>query len=110
MRAQTEQLSKAMTEQTRSIKSMSSSAQNVASQINSITLANREHSMTSAAVLNGLTDIRQITERNARGVKDTQRATDSLVDRAQALNAIVNSLTGNGRSGKKARNKKKDKK
>jgi methyl-accepting chemotaxis protein len=110
MRVQTEQLAKAMTEQTRSIKDMSSGAQNVARQINLITLANREHSLASAAVLTGLSDIRQITERNAQTVKDTQRATGSLLDRAQSLNAIVDGLTGNGRSGKKARNKKKDKK
>jgi methyl-accepting chemotaxis protein len=110
MRVQTEQLAKAMVEQSRSIRDMSSGAQNVARQINLITLANREHSRASAAVLNGLSDIRQITERNARGVKDTQRATGSLLDRAQALTAIVEGLTGNGRAGKKARNKRKDKK
>ena len=79
-----------------------------------ITQANREHSTGSAALLKGLSDIKQITERNAQGVKDTLRGTESLIERARMLDSIMDSLSNNGlksngRAGKKARNKKKAK-
>ena len=114
MRTQTDQIAKAMAEQSRAIKEMSDGARNVGKQINLITQANREHSTVSVALLKGLSDIKQITERNAQGVKDTMRGTESLVERARALDSIIDGLTNNGlknneRAGKKSRNKKKAK-
>src|ERR1051325_11667362 len=99
-----------MTEQARAIKEMSDGARAVGKQINLITRANLEHSAASVTILNGLSDIRQITDRNAQGVKDTLRATDGLLERAQALNLVMDGLNNNGQAGKKNRNKKKSKK
>jgi methyl-accepting chemotaxis protein len=114
MRAQTDQIAKTMIEQTRAIKEMSDGARNIGKQINSITRANREHSTASVGLLNNLSSIKQITERNAQGVRDTLRGTEGLIERARTLDSIIDSLSNsdlkdNGRAGKKSRNKKKAK-
>jgi methyl-accepting chemotaxis protein len=109
MRTQTEQLAKAMGEQTRAIKDMSDAARNIAKQVSLITRANREHSTVSAAVLNEITEIRGITERNAQGAKDTLRRASSLIDRAQSLNSVIEGLGDDGRAGKKNKSKKRGK-
>jgi methyl-accepting chemotaxis protein len=100
-----------MVEQERAIREMLDGARNVSKQVNMIARANSEQSTSSITILNGLSDIRQITERNAQGVKETLRSTDSLIERAQALNTIIDGLNNNGRAVKsKNRNKKKSKK
>jgi methyl-accepting chemotaxis protein len=98
-----------MSEQARAVKDMLGAAKEVAKQIGLITRSNREHLTASTAILDSLTDIRQITERNTRGVEDTLRGTEALAGQAQRLNGIMDSV-GNGFGGKKARKKKKSKK
>jgi methyl-accepting chemotaxis protein len=64
MRQQSDQAAKALKEQTRTIKEMSGVGENIAKQIALITRANREHSVGSSAILDGLIEIRQIAERS----------------------------------------------
>jgi methyl-accepting chemotaxis protein len=54
-----------------------------------ITKSNLEHSESAAALLVSIGEIRQITDRNAAGVKQTRGGTDDLRRRAQALAALV---------------------
>jgi methyl-accepting chemotaxis protein len=89
---------------------VSDNARNIARLINLIARSNREHSSDSMTILKELSDIRQIAERNVKGVRDTQRSTESLVERARTLDSIMDGFNGNGRAGKKARSKKKAKK
>jgi len=110
MRVQTEQLANAMNEQTRALKDMTAGAHNVSKQVGMITRSNREHSSASGSIINGIAEIRLIAERNAHGVKDTLRSANDLVDRAQALNSIIDGLKNNGRAARKTKNKKKAKK
>jgi methyl-accepting chemotaxis protein len=107
---QTDQVTKAMTEQTRAIKELTDGARNISKQIGLITRSNRERATASTAILSGLADIRQIADRNATGVKDAIRGADALAERAQSLDSIMGDLSVNGRSGKKAKNKKKSRK
>jgi methyl-accepting chemotaxis protein len=85
-----------MNEQTRAIKDMTAGTQNISKQIGLLTRANREHSNVSGSILKSLTNISQITESNVQGVKETQRATDGLVERAESLIEIVDRLSRNG--------------
>ena len=86
---------------------MAEGARNVSKQIGLITRANREHSSVSVGILNGLIDIRQVTERNAQGVKETLRNATGLLERAESLNTIIDGLQYDGRAAKKSKNKKK---
>ena len=107
MRLQTDQTARAMTEQARAVKNMADGARSVSNQIGLISRANRDHSNTAIAILGGLTEIRQVTEQNVAGVKDTLRNTGSLLERVQSLNNLMEGLqTANGRGGKKAKKKK----
>jgi len=102
MSAQAEQLTRGAAEQARAMRSMTTDAQNTAKQIKLISAANIEHSASAAALLGSVAEIRQITDRNAAGVKQTRGGTDDLRRRAQALAALVDrpasSRKTNGRS------------
>ena len=89
MRVQSEQAARAVKEQARTMREMISSAQSTAKQIKLITKANAEHSVVSSSLLHSVSEIRQITDRNASGVKETRGGTDDLLRRAQALTALV---------------------
>ena len=54
-----------------------------------ITHANREHSGVAGRLLDQLRDIRQITERNAREVKETKGGATDLLRHAEELAGIV---------------------
>ena len=97
MRAQAEQTSRAVKEQARTMKEMTGTAHNTLKQIKLITHANREHSTVSASLLTSLGEVRQITDRNAAGVKRTRGGTDDLVRRANALVALVERPAGRRR-------------
>ena len=71
------------------MKEMHASAQNTGNQIRLITNANREHSTVSASIISALGDIRQVTERNAGGVRRTRGGTKDLLKRTAALTARV---------------------
>ena len=87
MRVQAEQTDRAMKEQARTMKEMHASAQNTGNQIRLITNANREHSTVSTSIISALADIRQVTERNAGGVRRTRDGAKDLLKRTAALTA-----------------------
>jgi methyl-accepting chemotaxis protein len=89
MSAQAEQVLRGAADQARAMRAMTNEAQNTAKQIKSISKANTEHSAAAAALLVSVGEIRQITDRNAAGVKQTRGGTDDLRRRAQALVALV---------------------
>jgi methyl-accepting chemotaxis protein len=89
MRVQSEQASRAVKEQLRTMREMTTAAQSTAKQVKLITKANVEHSTVSSTLLRSVSEIRQITDRNATGVKETRGGTDDLLRRAQALTALV---------------------
>jgi methyl-accepting chemotaxis protein len=89
VRAQAEQAARAVKEQAGSLKNMTGGAQNTLKQIKLIAHANKEHSVVASALLTALSDVRQITDRNAAGVKRTRGGTDDLLRRATALVALV---------------------
>jgi methyl-accepting chemotaxis protein len=101
VRRQTEQTGLALKEQTGAMKEITGVVQGTASRIASITRANRDHSTGARTLVAQLGDIRQITERNATGVRQTRSGTDDLVRRAQAFRATVKpSRARNGRAGR----------
>ena len=90
MRMQSEQASRATADQARSdARRWPLPPQNTAKQIKLITRANVEHSSAASALLASVGEIRQITDRNAAGVKQTRGGTDDLLRRAQALATLV---------------------
>jgi methyl-accepting chemotaxis protein len=89
MRRESDQAARALKEQARAVQAISTASGNTAKQIKLITHANREHSTVAARLLDQLRDIRAITDRNVRGVKETQGGTVDLLKHAQALGAAV---------------------
>jgi methyl-accepting chemotaxis protein len=89
MRMQADQTARAVKEQARTMKEMTSASQNTSKQIKSISHANKEQATVSGSLITALGEIRRITERNASGVKQTRGGTDDLVRRADALAALV---------------------
>jgi methyl-accepting chemotaxis protein len=89
MRKQSGQLAQAVGQQTRATKDMSTAAEHIAKQMAQLTRANREHSVAADSILKSLTDIRAVTDRNARGVEGSRRATDGLRDGTAALAALA---------------------
>ena len=71
------------------MRDMIGSAQTTAKQIKLITKANVEHSSTSEHLVRSVGEVRQITDRNASGVKETRGGTEDLLRRAKALTALV---------------------
>ena len=97
MRRETDQASRALAEQTRGLKDMVTATQNTAKQMKLITHANREHSGVAGRLLDQLRDVRQITDRNAREVKETRGSAVDLLRHAEELSGIVDrGASGNG--------------
>jgi methyl-accepting chemotaxis protein len=92
MRVQADQTAKAMNEQSRAMRDMTSAASNTASQIKTITQANRGHSQSVAAVLGEVAEARRFTERHAGSLRETRSGTADLVRDAAALNSAVDAL------------------
>jgi methyl-accepting chemotaxis protein len=107
MRVQSEQASRALGDQSRTMREMTAAAQNTAKQIKGITRANLEHSAAASALLTSIGEIRRITDRNASGVKQTRGGTDDLMRRTQALLNLMerpsNGRHSNGRSTRSSR-------
>ncbi|HEX8117254.1 MAG TPA: hypothetical protein VF521_08280, partial [Pyrinomonadaceae bacterium] len=99
MRQQSEQVARAVGEQARAARDMTTAVQSVSKEIGLITRSNRQHLSSAEQVLGALTEIRQITERNARGVKATLSGTTSLIERAQQLAELVGDAEGRGENG-----------
>ncbi len=89
MRQESDQAARALAEQARALKEMTSATQNTSSQIKLITRANREHSTVAGALLDQLRDIRKITDRNARDVSETRGNTAELIKHAADLAGLV---------------------
>jgi methyl-accepting chemotaxis protein len=89
MRLQSEEVSKAMDEQARAMRDMTTASSDVAKQIAMVTKANLEHSSGAENILRMLSDIRQITDRNARGVGLTLTETDALLEQANQINSLI---------------------
>jgi methyl-accepting chemotaxis protein len=76
---------------------MVSATQNTARQMKMITHANREHSGVAGRLLDQLREVRQITDRNAREVKETKGSAVDLLRHAEELSGIVDrGARGNG--------------
>jgi hypothetical protein len=93
MRQQSDQVAKAMSEQARAARDMTAAIENVSKEVGRITLSNRQHLDSSEKILGTLTDIRQITERNAQGVNATLSGTTNLNERARQLVEIMDSMS-----------------
>jgi hypothetical protein len=85
MSTQADQVLRGAADQARAMRSMTTDVQSTAKQIKLMAKANVEHSSVAAALLGTVSEIRQITDRNAAGVKQTRGGTDDLRRRAQAL-------------------------
>ncbi len=96
MRRQADQVAKAMAEQARAGKDMTTAVQNIAKQITLLTRTNREHSTVVGQILAGLSDIQRIAERNTQGVQNSRRAISSLLEQIQT---IITSIDRLGRKG-----------
>jgi len=87
------------------LKELKNASGNTTSQIKLITRANKEHSAGAARMLEQLRDIRIITERNARGVKETRGGTDALLRHAEALvGGLETRRGGRGANGRQSTN------
>jgi methyl-accepting chemotaxis protein len=89
MRTQSEQAARATSEQTRTMREMSSGSAAIARDIKLITQANRAQSSTAAQVVSQVADVRRITERNVEGVKQARGGTAALLKQAEALTGIM---------------------
>jgi hypothetical protein len=93
MRQQSEQVAKAISEQARAARDMTAATQNVSKEVGRITLSNRGLLNSSKNVLGTLTEIRQITERNAQGVNATLSGTANLSEYARRLVGITDGIS-----------------
>ncbi len=59
-----------------------------------ITNANRNNLDAAGRIRGGVNELRQITKRNADGVKETLTSTSGLVERARQLGEIMDSMAG----------------
>jgi len=96
MRRETDQASKAFAKQSHGVKNMVAATQNTARQLALITHANREHSTAAARVLDQLRNIRQVTDRNSRDVKETRSGTVDLLRHAQELTEFIETKESRG--------------
>ena len=94
MRLQSDQVTKAMREQARTSREMSVAVTTVSKEALRITNANRDHLDAADRIRNGVSELRQITNRNAEGVKATLTSTSGLADRARRLGEITDSMIG----------------
>jgi methyl-accepting chemotaxis protein len=102
MRRESEQASRALKEQSRAVHDMTTATVNTAKHMKSITHANREHSEAAARLLSQLRDIRVITDRNARDVRETRGGTADLLRQATELAGLVDSGRSGSRPGRTA--------
>lgn len=97
MRLQADQVTKAMREQSRTSHEMSIGVSNVSKDAVRIASANRNHLEAADRIRSGVIELREITDRNANGVKATLSSTSGLADRARQLGEIMdNMIAGNG--------------
>ena len=102
MRQQCEQAARATRDQARAMRDMASAALNTSKQIKLIGASNAESSLLSGKLVISLGEAREITERTARGVKQTKGGSAELLKRAQDLAGMFERTAGvphtNGRA------------
>ena len=89
MRVESEQAAKALREQVKTLTGMADTAESAAGQMKKITEANRGHSSSAAALLASLRQIREVTDRNVHGARETRGGTTDLLERAESLLALA---------------------
>ena len=89
IRQQADHTSRALKDQARAMKDMTGAVQNVTRQVAQMTRANRDHSSAVSSLVTSIGEVREITERNASGVKRTRTSTDDLLRRAEALTNLA---------------------
>ena len=94
MRMQADQVTKAMREQARTSHEMSIGVANVSKEALRITNTNRNHLDSFDRIRTAVSELRDITNRNADGVKATLNSTSGLADRARELGEIMDSMIG----------------
>ena len=82
MRQQSEQLAQAIGQQAISTKDMATASENISRQMRLMTQSNRDQSALAEGILKGVGEIRQVTQRNARGVEQTRAVNDNLLTSA----------------------------
>ena len=85
MRQQCEQAARATRDQARAMRDMASAAQNTSKQIKLISTSNAESSLVSGKLIASIGEVREITDRNIRGVRQTKGSSADLLRRAQDL-------------------------
>src|SRR6185436_14243243 len=97
MRLQADQVTKAMREQARTSHEMSIGVANVSKDAFRISSTNRNHIDAADRIRAAVVELREITTRNADGVKATLISTSGLADRARQLGEIMDGMvSGNG--------------
>src|SRR5689334_21576977 len=94
MRLQSDQVTKAMREQSRTAHEMTTAVTNVSKDALRVMNANRTHLDAADRIRNDVSELRQITNRNADGVKATLTSTSGLAARARQLGEIMDSMMG----------------
>jgi methyl-accepting chemotaxis protein len=102
MRLQSDQVTKAMREQARTAHEMSVAVGSVSKESLRVTNANRNHLESAGKIRGAVTELREITTRNADGVKATLITTSGLADRARQLGEIMDGMVG-GNGNEKAK-------
>ena len=86
-----------MREQARTVHEMSIGVASVSKEALRITNSNRNHLEAAEKVRGAVRELREVTNRNANGVKETLLSTSGLADRARQLGDIMDSMVaGNG--------------
>jgi methyl-accepting chemotaxis protein len=99
MRLQSDQVTKAMREQARTSHEMSVAVASVSKEAIRITNSNRGHLDAADKIRSDVNELRQITNRNADGVKATLMTTSGLATRARELGEITDSMVGTNPGG-----------
>jgi methyl-accepting chemotaxis protein len=102
-RKQSEGLTKAMMEQAKALKEMTTASTSSAKNIGLITRSNREHSAAAGSILSALHDIREVTAQNTEGAKNTLRGTRDLIETVEDLVSGMKQPNRNGNT-KRTRN------
>jgi methyl-accepting chemotaxis protein len=92
LRRQSSEIARAMTEQARAGKEMTTTAHDASKQIVLITRANLEHSTASDMILGQLNEVQKVSDQNTEGVKSTRKGVGNLRDLARTLGDILGRL------------------
>jgi methyl-accepting chemotaxis protein len=106
IRKQTAQVTQAMSEQARATRDAASASNNVSKQVKLITAATAAQALAAEKSTKAIGEIREITDRNAKGIQASRTVTESIINGTTALVAIAGDL-GRGKSptsGKRSRN------